>query len=69
MDYTRIRQRREGSLSVLAPRRQTTMRLSQTKLTWREPPWGPPDPPLFREKEGTPSSPKQPKEKTSTKRI
>ena len=31
MDNARIRQRREGSLSVLAPRRQTTMRLPQTK--------------------------------------
>ena len=47
MDYARIRQRREGSLSVLALRRQTTMRLPQTKLAWREPSWGPPDPPFY----------------------
>ena len=59
-----IRQRREGSLSVLAQRQQTTMRLPQTKLAWREPPWGPPDPtPFLGRKEGTLSSPKQPKEK------
>ena len=31
MDYARIRQRREGSLSVMAPRWQTTTRLPQIK--------------------------------------
>ena len=31
MDYARIRQRREGNLSVLATRWQTTMRLPQIK--------------------------------------
>ena len=31
MDYARIRKKREGSLSVLAPRWQTTTRLPQIK--------------------------------------
>ena len=54
MDYARIRQKKEGSLSVLAPRRQTTMRLPQTKTRLaREPPWGTLDPPFWRRKEGT----------------
>ena len=28
------------------------------ELAWREPPWGPPDPPLFRDKGGALRSPK-----------
>ena len=63
MDYARIRQRREGSLSVLAPRRQTTIRLPQTKTRLARAPLGTSrPPPLFLgRKEG--SSQKQPKEK------
>ena len=33
MDYARTRQRKEGSLSVLAPRWQSTTRLPQIKLS------------------------------------
>ena len=61
MDYARIRQRREGSLSVLAPRRQTTMRLPQTKNSP-----GPPDPPPpLREKGGDSKFPEQPNRKNN----
>ena len=45
MDYARILQRREGSLSVLAPRRQITMRLPQTKTRLARAPLGTSGPP------------------------
>ena len=51
MDYARIRQRREGSLSVLAPRWQTTTRLLQITESFMalESPWGPSGHPPFLE--------------------
>ena len=63
-DYSRIRQKREGSLSVLAPRRQTQCDSHREKAVRRESPWGPPDPPFFG-KEGDHQVPqtKQPKKK------
>ena len=69
MDYVRIRQRRKGSLSVLAPRRQTTMRLPQTKtrLTREPAPLGTSRPPPFWEKGGDSKFPEQPKEKNINK--
>ena len=69
MDYARIRHRREGSLSVLAPRRQTKMRLPQTKTRLARAPLGTSELPLLREKGEDSKFPEQPKEKTSTKRI
>ena len=47
MDYARIRQRRVGSLSVLAPRRQKNETPTEKKKThpYESLLWGPSDPP------------------------
>ena len=59
-----MRQRRGGSLSDLAPRRQATMRLPQTKPRLVSAPLGTSGPPFFREKGGDSKFPKkQSKEK------
>ena len=59
MDYARIRQRREGSVSVLAPTWQTTTRLPQTRTRLARAPLGTSGPPpLFRDKGGALRSPK-----------
>ena len=44
--------KREGSLSILAPRRQTQLTPTDKKSVRRESPWGPPDLPPFLGKEG-----------------
>ena len=69
MDYARFD--REGrSLSVLAPRWQTTTRLPLTRPRLARAPLGTSGPPLFWEKGGDSKFPKtQSKEKTSTNRI